>query len=84
MTRQEKLIKRLLSKPRDFTWEELKKVLAGFNFKEVKTGKTGGSRTRFVNPSGVIINLHKPHPHNTLKIYQIEIVVEILEQEELL
>ena len=46
MTRIEKLIKRFLSKPRDFTWSELKRLLAGLDFEEVKTGKTGGSRRR--------------------------------------
>ncbi len=34
MTRQEKLIKRLLSKPKDFTWNELTKLLSGFGFEE--------------------------------------------------
>lgn len=84
MTRKEKLIKRFLSKPSDFSWEELKKVLACFNFEEVKTGKTSGSRTRFINNSGVIISLHKPHPRNILKMYQIEQIIKILEQEELI
>jgi hypothetical protein len=84
MTRKEKLIKRFLGKPKDFTWEELQKLLTLFDFEEVKTGKTSGSRTRFINPSGVIISLHKPHPHNTLKIYQIEQIIDILKQERLL
>ncbi len=84
MTRKEKLVNRFLSKPKNFTWEELKRLLAGFDFQEEKTGKTSGSRTRFVNLSGVIISLHKPHPHNILKMYQIEQVIEILEQEGLL
>lgn len=84
MSRKEKLIKRLLDKPKDFTWEELKKLLAVFNFEEVKTGKTSGSRTCFVNSSGVMINLHKPHPHNILKSYQIQQIIEILEQEGLI
>jgi SOS response regulatory protein OraA/RecX len=81
MTRKDKLIKRLLSKPKDFTWDELRTLLAGLEFEEADTGKTGGSRRRFVNPSGVVISLHKPHPHNTLRRYQIEQVIEILEQE---
>lgn len=84
MTRQEKLIKRLLSKPKDFTWNELTKLLLGFGFEEVKAGKTGGSRRRFVSLDGVAIALHKPHPHNTLKMYQIEQTIEILRQEGLL
>ena len=84
MTRKEKLIKRFLSKPSDFTWEELKKLLANFDFQEEKTGFTSGSRTRFVNNSGVIISLHKPHPRNILKMYQIEQIIDILQQEGLI
>ena len=84
MTKQEKLIKRLLSKPKDFTWNELTKLLSAFGFEEVKAGKTGGSRRRFINSDGIVIALHKPHPHNTLKMYQIEQTIEILRQEGLL
>lgn len=84
MTQKEKLLKRFLSKPSDFTWEELKKLLASFDFAEVKTGKTSGSRTRFINDSGVIISIHKPHPRNILKMYQIEQIIEILDQEGLI
>jgi hypothetical protein len=39
MSRHEKLISRLLSSPRDFTWGELIKVLAGFGYAEVKREK---------------------------------------------
>jgi predicted RNA binding protein YcfA (HicA-like mRNA interferase family) len=84
MTRKDKLIKRLLSKPKDFTWNELTALLAGLGFEEVKTGKTSGSRRRFVNTDGMIIALHKPHPHNILKQYQIEQIIETLQQEGLL
>jgi HicA toxin of bacterial toxin-antitoxin, len=81
MTRRDKLLKRLLGKPTDFTWDELKTLLLGFGFEEADTGKTGGSRRRFVNASGVVISLHKPHPREILKRYQIEQVIEILERE---
>lgn len=84
MTQKDKLIKRFLSKPNNFTWDELKTLLAALGFEESNTGKTGGSRRRFVNFSGVVISLHKPHPHNTLKRYQIEQVIEILKQEGLI
>ncbi len=84
MTRREKLIKRFLSRPKDFTWEELVSLLSGFGFEEVGTGKTGGSRRRFFNDAGVIMTLHKPHPQNILKQYQIEQIIQILLGEELL
>lgn len=84
MTRKDKLIKRLLSKPKDFTWNELTALLTRLGFEEVKTGKTSGSRRRFVKADRIIISLHKPHPHNTLKQYQLEQIIETLKQEGLL
>lgn len=84
MTRKEKLIKRFLACPKDFTWDELVVLLSFFQFSEVSTGKTGGSRRRFINKEGLVISLHKPHPRKILKKYQIEQVMDILEQEGLL
>ncbi|PSB04681.1 type II toxin-antitoxin system HicA family toxin [Merismopedia glauca] len=84
MTRREKLIQRFLTLPKDFTWSELVKLLVGLGFELVSTGKTGGSRRRFVNDSGVIISLHEPHPQNILKRYQLEQIIAILQQEGLL
>lgn len=84
MTRREKLISRLHQKPRDFTWDELISLLSSFGFEQRNTGKTGGSRRRFIHPNGSIINLHEPHPQKVLKRYQIDLVVEILENERFL
>lgn len=84
MTRKEKLIKRFLTRPKDFTWDELVVLLSIFQFSEVSTGKTGGSRRRFINSDGLVISLHKPHPRNLLKKYQIEQVIDILEEERLI
>lgn len=84
MTRKEKLIKRIKSKPKDFTWDELTLLLDKLNFSEVKTGKTGGSRSKFIGDNNVVITLHKPHPNKILKKYQLEQIIEILTQEELI
>jgi HicA toxin of bacterial toxin-antitoxin, len=81
MSRKDKLIQRLLSRPKDFSWDELLVLLAAFRFEEVSTGKTGGSRRRFVNMDGVVITLHKPHPRNVLKAYQVDQIVDVLTQE---
>ena len=73
MSRHTKLLKRFLAKPRDFTYDELFTLLSGFGYKEVKTGKTAGSRVAFFNEeSQNMIRLHRPHPGNTLKRYQID------------
>ncbi|MBC5995102.1 type II toxin-antitoxin system HicA family toxin [Pontibacter cellulosilyticus] len=78
MARKEKLIARLCSYPTDFTWSELVSVLNGAGYQEHTGGKTGGSRRKFINGAGHIINLHKPHPGNILKRYQLEIVINSL------
>lgn len=78
MSKIEKLIARLKSKPTDFTWEELIKVLAHFGYVESKTGKTGGSRRKFINNLDDVISLHKPHPGNIVKHYVIKQVIEQL------
>jgi hypothetical protein len=80
MAKIEKLIEKLLSKPTDFTWEELLKILAHFGYTELRKGKTGGSRRRFADDTNNIINLHKPHPKNILKSYIIKDVVAHLKE----
>ncbi|MDX5429061.1 MAG: type II toxin-antitoxin system HicA family toxin [Bacteroidota bacterium] len=75
MSKIEKLIDRLQSKPRDFTWSELKRVLKYFGYVERK-GK--GSRRKFIHQDGTTIILHEPHPKPVLKIYMIELVLQHL------
>lgn len=85
MSKITKLILKLQSKPTDFTWDELIKVLGHFEFEIYSGGKTGGSRRRFVRQSDkTIINLHEPHPQKILKPYMVKEVVEILEKHKLL
>ncbi|MDP8213197.1 MAG: type II toxin-antitoxin system HicA family toxin [Candidatus Zapsychrus exili] len=84
MTKKEKLFERFKKKPKDFTWDELCTILSNFGFSEYKTGKTGGSRRRFVHDELTPIVLHKPHPGKILKKYQIELILERLKQEKLL
>lgn len=81
MSRKDKLIQRLLSRPKDFSWDNLLILLSAFGFEEISTGKTGGSRRRFANMDGVVITLHKPHPRNTLKAYQVNQIIDVLRQE---
>ncbi|MCP4654807.1 MAG: type II toxin-antitoxin system HicA family toxin [bacterium] len=83
MGRREKLLTRFLSKPRDFTWQELVTLLAGFGYKARRGGKTGGSRVRFVHLERGPICLHKPHPGH-LRRYQLEQIIELLREEGLI
>ncbi len=78
MSNKDKLIKRFLSFPSDFHFDELIKLLRIFGFHEVRTGRTSGSRVKFVNQEGLRINLHRPHPGGILKIYQMKQVKEFL------
>ncbi len=73
MSRHEKLLNRLLSKSKDFTWDELKKLLGSFDY-ELFNGK--GSRRKFIHrETKQVISLHEPHPQNIIKTYVIEAVI---------
>ena len=78
MNRKEKLIARFLSMPSDFQYYEMVKLLRYFDFEEVKKGKSSGSRVKFVNPEGIPIMLHKPHPSRIMKHYQLKQIKELL------
>lgn len=85
MSSIDKLIKRLKSKPKDFTWDELVRLLDNLNFEEISKGKTGGSRRKFYHrKTGLIINLHKPHPKPIIKLYLIEQIIRKLEEDRLI
>ena len=71
MGQREKLIERLITKPKDFTFYETEKLLNHFGYFKVPCGKTSGSRVAFANEKNDYIRMHKPHPRNTLKPYQI-------------
>lgn len=76
MSRTDELIQRLLSRPKDFTYDELVKVLIHFGYEEIKKGKTAGSRRAFVREATEhIIRLHKPHLSNILKMYAVGYVI---------
>jgi len=80
MSKKEKLLKRLLLLPKDFSFNEVVAVLASFSFFEVKTGKTSGSAVRFKNedfPHEPII-FHKPHPQNIVKVYVLKSIISCL------
>jgi len=79
MSKSQKLKKRLLERPRDFTYNEAKTLLSQFGYKEEKRGRTSGSRVAFVHiKTKHIISLHKPHPQNSLRMYQIDELIQTL------
>ena len=79
MSSLEKLLKRFLSKPKDFTYAEMGRLLENLGYQEAKTGRTSGSRVAFINyKTQHIIRLHKPHPKPALKRYQLDYLEEEL------
>ncbi|WAC15348.1 type II toxin-antitoxin system HicA family toxin [Dyadobacter pollutisoli] len=80
MSQIEKLLMRFLSKPKDLTWKELVSILEFFGYKELPSGKTGGSRRKFADSARRIISLHKPHPTQIVKMYVIEQVIANLKE----
>lgn len=62
------------------TVQPLKKLLLAVDCEEDNKGRTSGSRVAFVHKeTGTILRLHKPHPNNELKSYQINLVIEFLQ-----
>ena len=85
MSSKDKLIKKLKSRPKDFTWDELTRLFGVLNFEETLKGKTGGSRRKFYHSKlELIVNLHKPHPSNIVKAYAIRQVIQKLKDARLL
>jgi len=76
MTKADKLQKRFLSRPKDFTYNELLRLLRSLGYKEEQGS---GSRVVFSNEKiKHNIKLHKPHPGNVLKKYQIDLIIQEL------
>ena len=85
MSKKDKLIQRLRSIPKDFTFEEAEVLLAILGYRRMNKGKTSGSRVIFVSDEHKTkILLHKPHPRKELLEYQIKQLIEQLEQEDLI
>lgn len=84
MGRKEKLIKRLLSRPHDFTFAEAETLLRYLGFKRSNKGATSGSRVAFVSKRYGTLTMHRPHPDYELKPYQVRQLIETLERKGLL
>jgi predicted RNA binding protein YcfA (HicA-like mRNA interferase family) len=76
MGKKDKLLTKLLSRPKGFKWSELKTLLKSYGYIE-KQGS--GSRVKFFlkDPRNLII-IHKPHPGEILKDYQIKDIIKNL------
>lgn len=80
MSKKDKLIERLLKKPKDFSFDEMVVLLSYFGYK-LKQGNSG-SGIKFVKEnSNEVINFHKPHPNGILKRYVLNQVIEKLRKD---
>lgn len=84
MGKKEKLIQRLKSRPKDFSFDDAETLLSYFDFVRSNKGKTSGSRIIFISDDHGSILLHKPHPQKELKAYQVKQLINFLEQEGLI
>jgi predicted RNA binding protein YcfA (HicA-like mRNA interferase family) len=81
MARNDKLLERFKSRPKDFKWSELVRLLEGFGYKEIRGN---GSRRKFVATGRPTIIAHTPHPGNVVKLYLVRQIAEMLENERLI
>ena len=83
MSTKDKLIDRLLKKPKNFTYDEMESLLSYFGYK-AKQGGTGSGVKFIRDESNEVINFHKPHPSGILKRYVLDQVIEKLRKDDLL
>ena len=85
MGQKEKLILKIRSNPKTFTFDDAETLLGYFTYTRSNKGKTSGSRVMFTSAEyRTKILLHKPHPRKELLEYQVKQLIEQLEQEGLL
>lgn len=76
MSKQDKLLAKLLNRQSAFSWPELVALLTGLGYRQIKGD---GSRVKFDNGNALaMINLHRPHPGNEIKAYVKRQIIEHL------
>jgi hypothetical protein len=85
MSTRDKLIKRFLAMPRDFTLDEMSRLFAVLGFGIDNKGGTSGSRLAFVNSAkGLTYNMHRPHPDSVIKMYVMRQVLDFFVENKLI
>jgi len=81
MSKYDKAIERILQKPKDYTYTEVKYMLGKMGFEEYNKGKTSGSRVRFYRKAdSKVILLHKPHPGDVMDRGAVSDLVDYLKE----
>ena len=79
MGQKEKLIIKLKSNPKAFTFDDAEALLGYFAYRRSNKGHTSGSRVMFTSDAhSTKILLHKPHPRKELLEYQVKQLIEQL------
>ena len=81
MSQFEKLLKRIRTIPKDFTYDEMRTLLKHLGFEENTKGKTSGSSVSFFRKSdGRVFMFHKPHPGNIVKQCYLKKMLKMLDE----
>ncbi len=79
MSTIEKLIERMLTRPRDFEVSELDRIFKHFGYKRYNAK---GSGIKYVRPDGRLINFHSPHGtiEHSVKRYVLDEAIDELKK----
>ena len=72
MGTKEKLLERIKTLPKDFTFEEAERILKNLGYTKSNKGKTSGSRVLFYKDGAGPVFMHRPHPSNILPGYAVK------------
>ncbi|MDR2166277.1 MAG: type II toxin-antitoxin system HicA family toxin [Clostridiales bacterium] len=86
MSKRQKLISRLKSRPKDMTLSEIETLILSLGYRRFNKGRTSGSKLAYKREGGARpIELHRPHGRSKVLLrYQIDEILMILESEGLI
>ena len=76
---KKEITRTFLLQPRDFSFDELVVMMRHLGYSLNSKGKTSGSRVEFESPNDSFV-IHKPHPDNTMKGYQMKQILDYLKK----
>jgi len=85
MSTKEKLIKRFIKQPTDFTFEELIRLFTILGFEINNKGATSGSRVGLIHlEKKLSYTIHKPHPYRFIKSYVMKQIAQYMTENNLI
>ena len=82
MSTIEKLIKRMLTIPKDFRIADCDRIMAHFGYRKVNA-RGGGSGLKYVRSDGSLVDFHGAHKEDgekALKVYVIKLIIDELKK----